>query len=129
MFNLAMLARQGWRLIQDPDSLRGQILRAKYGSLLTAQEEPGISYTWRSIIRGFKALNKGLIWRVGDGSNIKIWDDPVRIDLPPVRPNGLTRPCPRALIGDAQPYMVGGSPSHCAIKRGGGRRLSSRGSP
>ena len=36
LFNLAMLARQGWRLIQDPDSLCGQILRAKYGSLLTA---------------------------------------------------------------------------------------------
>ena len=45
----------------------------------------------------------------------------VRIDLPPVRPNGLTGPCPRALIGGAQPYMVGGSPSHSAIKEGGGR--------
>jgi hypothetical protein len=61
LFNLAMLARQGWRLIQDPDFLRGQILRAKYGSFLTAQEESGISYTWWSIIRCFKALNKGLI--------------------------------------------------------------------
>ena len=33
----------------------------------------------------------------------------VSIDLPPVRPNGLTGPCPRALIGGAQPYMVGGT--------------------
>lgn len=29
-FNLAMLARQGWRLIVAPDSLRAQVLRAKY---------------------------------------------------------------------------------------------------
>ena len=29
-FNLAMLARQGWRLIQAPDSLCAQVLRAKY---------------------------------------------------------------------------------------------------
>jgi hypothetical protein len=45
----------------------------------------------------------------------------VRIDLPPVRPNGLTGPCSRALIGGAQLYMVGGPTSHCAIYRGGGR--------
>ena len=38
----------------------------------------------------------------------------VSIDLPPVRPNGLTGPCPRALIGGAQPYMVGGPPSLAA---------------
>jgi hypothetical protein len=54
MFNLATLARQGWRLIQNPDSLCAQILLAKYGvngSLLEAKEEPGISYSWRSITR------------------------------------------------------------------------------
>ena len=62
LFNLAMLARQGWRLVQNPDSLCAQVLMAKYGSsgsLLNSQEGPGISYTWRSIIRGFQALKKG----------------------------------------------------------------------
>jgi hypothetical protein len=34
---------------------------------------------------------------------------------------GLTGPCSHALIGGAQPYMVGGPPSHCAIYIGGGR--------
>jgi hypothetical protein len=29
-FNLAMLAKKGWRLIQNPNSLAGQILKAKY---------------------------------------------------------------------------------------------------
>lgn len=32
LFNLAMLARQGWRLVQNPDSLCAQILRAKYSA-------------------------------------------------------------------------------------------------
>ncbi|GJN00674.1 hypothetical protein PR202_ga17870 [Eleusine coracana subsp. coracana] len=55
---------------------------------------PGISYSWRSIIRGIQALKKGLIWRVGDGRNINIWLDPW---LPtgstrrPITPRGQTK--------------------------------------
>jgi hypothetical protein len=78
LFNLAMLARQGWRLIQEPSSLCAQVLRAKYystGNLLSVEEEPGISYSWRSIIREIQSLKRGLIWRVGDGNNIDIWRD------------------------------------------------------
>ena len=78
LFNLAMLAQQGWRLIVELDSLCAQVLRAKYyrnGDLLEVKEKPGISYSWRSLIRGLKALNDGLIWRVGDGTNINIWTD------------------------------------------------------
>jgi hypothetical protein len=79
MFNLAMLARQGWRLIKNPDSLCAQILKAKYflnGSLLDATESPGCSYSWRSIVRGIQELKEGLIWRVGNGEKINIWLDP-----------------------------------------------------
>jgi hypothetical protein len=39
-------------------------------------EGPGISYTWRSIVRGLKALDNGLIWRIGDGTQVRIWEDP-----------------------------------------------------
>ena len=76
LFKLAMLARQGRRMLQNPDSLCAQLLRAKYGtngSLMQSSEGPGISYTWRSIVRGLQALQKGLIWRIGDGMQIKIW--------------------------------------------------------
>lgn len=79
LFNLAMLARQAWHMLKDPDSLCARLLRAKYwpdGDLLAAKEKPGISYTWRSIIRGLQALKNGLIWRVGNGNQIKIWEDP-----------------------------------------------------
>ena len=78
-FNLAMLARQAWRILQNPHSLCSQVLAARYfpnGSMLEATPVAGISYTWRSILKGMQLLKKGIIWRVGNGENIIIWSDP-----------------------------------------------------
>lgn len=86
-FNLAMLARQAWRLLQCPGSLCAQVLAAKYhlgSSLLEARPKRGISYAWRSILKGVELLKKGIIWRVGDGNNINIWSNPWL-------PRGITR--------------------------------------
>jgi hypothetical protein len=33
------------------------------------------SYTWRSIIHGRQLLEKGLIWRIGDGKRVEIQRD------------------------------------------------------
>jgi hypothetical protein len=79
IFNLAMLARQCWRFVQCPDSLCATVLKAKYfphSSILEARAEPGMSYTWRSILRGMEILKEGIVWRIGDGENIKVWADP-----------------------------------------------------
>jgi ribonuclease HI len=78
-FNLAMLARQGWRLIQSPDSLCAKVLKAIYFpdcDMFSAVPKPGISYVWRSVLKGIQLLKEGLIWRVGDGKCINIWQDP-----------------------------------------------------
>jgi len=78
-FNIAMLARQGWRLIQHPRSLCAQILKARYypdSNVLHAHSRSGMSYSWRSILKGIELLKKGIIWRVGDGEQIDVWDDP-----------------------------------------------------
>jgi hypothetical protein len=77
-FNMAMLARQAWRMLTNPDSLCARVLKARYfpdSSILEASASNGISYTWRSILKGVKLLKEGLIWRVGDGSQINIWTD------------------------------------------------------
>ena len=78
-FNLAMLAKQGWRLITEPDSLCARVLRAKYyplGDILKAGPKAGSSFTWQSILAGLTTLKRGYIWRVGTGENINIWHDP-----------------------------------------------------
>jgi hypothetical protein len=77
-FNMAMLARQGWRMLMNPDSLCARVLKACYfptTSILEATPAAGISYTWRSILKGISLLKEGLIWRIGDGESVNIWTD------------------------------------------------------
>src|SRR4051812_46816400 len=44
--------------------------------VLDAEPKEGISYSWRSIIQGLELIKQGYIWRIGDGTNVKIWTDP-----------------------------------------------------
>jgi hypothetical protein len=51
-FNNALLAKQGWHLVQNPSSLTGQIIKAKYfphTSFLEASLGNHPSFAWRSI--------------------------------------------------------------------------------
>ena len=60
---------------------------------MCAAIEGEVWYTWRSIVRGLQALQKGLIWRIGDGMQIKIWEDPWimnEITRRPITPRGHT---------------------------------------
>src|SRR6266508_4505780 len=77
-FNLALIAKQAWRLVEEPDSLYARVLRAKYfpsGDLLNAELKKGSSFTWQSIYAGIQTLKKGHVWRIGDGNVVNIWDD------------------------------------------------------
>ena len=77
-FNLALLAKQAWRLLENPESLCATILRAKYfpeGDLMSAVLKKGSSFTWQSIMAGVVSLSNGYIWRVRTGENIDIWRD------------------------------------------------------
>jgi hypothetical protein len=63
-FNIAMLAKQSWRLLHNPNSLCATVLKAKYyknRDLLHSKPCDGMSYTWRSILKGMELL-KGIIW-------------------------------------------------------------------
>ncbi|XP_027063126.1 uncharacterized mitochondrial protein AtMg00310 [Coffea arabica] len=84
-FNLALLAKQGWRLIKDPESLAARVLKTKYfgrTNFLNAKLRSNPSYLLRSLLEGRRLLNKGIVWRVGNGTDIKVWDDPW-ISCPP----------------------------------------------
>jgi hypothetical protein len=55
------------------------VLKAKYypnSDILHAEEKAGMSYTWRSILKGVDLLRQGVIKRVGDGLTIQLWSDP-----------------------------------------------------
>ncbi|XP_018853114.2 uncharacterized protein LOC109015083 [Juglans regia] len=76
--NLAMLAKQAWRIIQHPLSLVSRVLKLKYFPHSTFGEAKvghRPSYIWRSVLATKSLIEKGSIWRVGNGCNIKIWVD------------------------------------------------------
>ena len=74
-FNLALLAKQVWRLVEHHDSLCARVLRSKYyptGELLNCELKKGASFVWQSIWAGAQTFKKGCTWRVGDGAKINI---------------------------------------------------------
>jgi hypothetical protein len=78
MFNKALLAKQGWCLMQNPESLIAQVLRAKYfpcDSFLSSVVGTRPSFVWRSLLSAIDLLKEGLVWRVGDGKSIHIWNE------------------------------------------------------
>lgn len=78
LFNLALLARQVWRLLQDPESLSARVLRARYfpeGNILDAALGAHPSQVWRSLMEGKELLVLGLIKRIGSGTDTRIWED------------------------------------------------------
>ncbi|CAL1353160.1 unnamed protein product [Linum trigynum] len=77
-FNKALLVKQVWQLLQNPNSLIGRILKAKYfphSSILEAAMGYRPSYTWRSLLSARDLVCRGSRWRVGNGTSIRIWDD------------------------------------------------------
>ena len=77
-FNLAMLAKQAWRLFTTLDSLISRIYKARYfpfSDIVNAQVGCNPSYAWRSIHSSLEVIRKGTRWRVGNGKTIHIWED------------------------------------------------------
>ncbi|KAM1406093.1 hypothetical protein ACFXTH_000797 [Malus domestica] len=78
-FNLAFLAKIGWRLIQNPTSLLATILRDKYfpgKCFKDAGRGRNTSWGWKGIFEARKVLQHGVRWWVGDGESINIRKDP-----------------------------------------------------
>ncbi|XP_023633818.1 uncharacterized protein LOC111829312 [Capsella rubella] len=84
-FNIALLAKQPWRMLKQPQSLLTRVLHAKYFSntgLMDATLGHRPSHAWRSILQGLQLIKQGLKWRIGDGETVRIWRDPW-LDNPP----------------------------------------------
>ncbi|XP_048499407.1 putative ribonuclease H protein At1g65750 isoform X2 [Beta vulgaris subsp. vulgaris] len=83
VFNDALLGRQAWRLVREPNALFARVMKAKYYSKCDFLDAPlgcSSSYSWSSIWSSKALLKEGVVWRVGNGTCIKIWDDPWVVD-------------------------------------------------
>lgn len=76
LFNLALLARQAWRIMQDPASLSARVLKAVYfpaNDFLEADLGSSPSRVWRAVWDGREVLTQGLIRRICTGQMTQIW--------------------------------------------------------
>ena len=77
-FNLAMLAKKGWRMVQGNDSLLYKCFKTRYfprSNFLEAKESPNCSFVWRSLMAAMPILQSGHCWRVGNGVLINALKD------------------------------------------------------
>ncbi|XP_041026997.1 uncharacterized protein LOC121267211 [Juglans microcarpa x Juglans regia] len=77
-FNKALLAKQCWRVLTNPESITTKVLHDKYfksSGVLDAKLGRNPSLIWRSLWGALDLLKEGLVWRVGNGKSINIWGD------------------------------------------------------
>lgn len=78
-FNLAMLAKQGWRILNEENPLVSKLFKARYfpkTDFLNATAGANPSYVWRSILSAQDAIRAGCRRRIGDGADTKVWGSP-----------------------------------------------------
>lgn len=77
-FNLSLLGKQCWNLIEKPNALLSRVLKARYYPdchLIHARRIGGASYTWSGLWEAKEEIKKGLRWVLGDGQSINIYSD------------------------------------------------------
>lgn len=77
-FNLALLGKQCWNLVNRSNDIVARVLKARYYPtchFLQADRSGGASYTWSSIWQAKEELKKDLRWVLGDGKEISIAKD------------------------------------------------------
>uniref|UniRef100_A0A803P4U9 Reverse transcriptase domain-containing protein n=1 Tax=Cannabis sativa TaxID=3483 RepID=A0A803P4U9_CANSA len=78
-FNQALLAKQGWKIMTNPDCLLARVLKALYfpnNNFIEAKLGHFSSNIWRGILWGRELLLKGYRWIIGNGQTVRINEDP-----------------------------------------------------
>lgn len=76
---MAMVAKQTWHILQNPETLVAKLIKARYFPRSTLFEAPlgySPSFAWRSIWKARQVLLLGCRWRIGGGDKIRIMSDP-----------------------------------------------------
>ncbi|CAA7048872.1 unnamed protein product [Microthlaspi erraticum] len=88
-FNLALLAKQLWRLIHYPSSLLARILKERYyrhTNPLVVGKPNSPSFGWSSILASRDLLKTGLRKTIGSGANTFVWSEAWIPTCPPRPP-------------------------------------------
>ncbi|KAK1379408.1 hypothetical protein POM88_026152 [Heracleum sosnowskyi] len=78
VFNLALLAKQCWRLVLNPSSFWARVLKGIYfprDNFLNAKKGSRASWLWNNLLKGRDVLLAGIRWQVGNGKSINFWCD------------------------------------------------------
>ena len=76
-FNMAMLGKQAWKILTQPDSLITKLFKAKYflnSDYFTARVGHNPSYVWKSLWSVKDVVRNGFKWSIGTGTRISVWD-------------------------------------------------------
>jgi hypothetical protein len=77
-FNKALLGKQCWRLITDPNSLAARIFKCRYHprkEFMAAKVGFQPSYAWRSLMHAKEVISSGARWAIGNGQKVQIYND------------------------------------------------------
>ncbi|KAL6194550.1 hypothetical protein ACLB2K_035632 [Fragaria x ananassa] len=102
-FNIALLAKQVWRLFSNPDSFCAKIIKGIYYpncSILNAGKGSRASWAWTSLLEGKALIVEGSRWQIGNGCQVDIWSDRWILNANP----GYLRPL--LPISSSRPKMV-----------------------
>ncbi|XP_060969906.1 uncharacterized mitochondrial protein AtMg00310-like [Cannabis sativa] len=83
--NQALLAKWGWALLNDEQSLCCKVLKAKYlrgKPFLECSFKSSDSWFWKNVAESKDILKKGVCKKISDGKETNIWTDPRQGVLP-----------------------------------------------
>ncbi|KAA0057306.1 uncharacterized protein E5676_scaffold496G00500 [Cucumis melo var. makuwa] len=87
--NLALLAKWGWRFINEENSLWVQVVKSIHGGSEFSWHTKGsvscsLHSPWISISRSWKQVDSLIMFKLGSGMTIAFWHDPWA-DLIPIK--------------------------------------------
>ena len=77
-FNTALLGKQVWRLLTQPNLLVSKVLTNRYHpkeSFFKCKVPENASWIWKGLMGARQLIEKGVRRRIGNGKSTKIWED------------------------------------------------------